>query len=272
MRTFALPLFLLAVLPVPAHATSVIVFDNPAYVDTGSSGASSDDLQALLGSLGYSVSTFTGITASDIAAAGNSANLILFPGLLNFGALASDLSPAADAALASYVAAGGGLIVTGGSGERLLNVALYPACDFTTVFCFASTGTSGPSFLDSTVAAGTSFSSAPATLTVPPQPDGAINPFAFTPAGGLNLYRDEVAGFFNGTTVLTAPYGAGHYGFLGWTYADSLPLGSQDGGWDSVLNTMVQSLASTNTPEPGTTVLFGSALLAFGAWRSRARA
>lgn len=265
MNKLTVGLLLLAACQIPGHATSVSVFDNSTYVDP----TSATDLQAALTSMGYSVSTFTGITAAAITAAGGGSNLILFPGLLNFGQLAGDLSPAARTALADYVSNGGGLIVTGGSGFRLLNVAFYPTCDFVTVFCFASTGTGGPSFEDPAVAGGTPFSSDPATLTDPPQPDGAINPFAFTPPGGLNLYRDEVGGVFNSTMVLTAPFGSGHYGFLAWNYAGSLPNGSLDGGWDSVLNTMVQNVASTAAPEPASILLLSVALAGLAALRPR---
>src|SRR5262245_23357206 len=97
MRTIMLSCVLAAPLSLPAQATVIAVFDDPAYVDTsgGPSVPSSDALQALLTSQGDTVHTFTGLTAADFAAAANGANLILFPHLLNFGALATDLSTAA---------------------------------------------------------------------------------------------------------------------------------------------------------------------------------
>src|SRR6185436_10825404 len=148
------------------------------------------------------------------AAAG--ADLLLFPDLLNFGALAFDLDAAAKSALASYVAGGGGLITASGAGHRLLNAVLYPTCDFVSVFCFASSGSGGGSVRDNAVAAGTPYAAGPAVLD-PGQTEG-LNPFAFTPPGGLNLYRDLVGGFPNSTTVLTAPFGSGGFGYLAWGF------------------------------------------------------
>ena len=228
-----------ALFVVPVEATTIAVFDNATYVDTtGSSPVpASDAVQGILTGFGHTVLTFSGITAADFTAAA-SADIILFPHLLNFGVLASDLSPAAKTALANYVAGGGGIITIGDSGSRVLNAVFYPTCDFVTVFCFATSGGSGSSFLDSSVAAGTDFAAGPAELTT--EAGNGLNPFAFTPPGGLNLYRDQVGGSPNSTTVLTAPFGTGHFGFLAWSFADSTPLGGTgDGGWAEVLDIMI---------------------------------
>ena len=54
-----------------AHAESVAVFDNPNFVDTGGTASDeSDTVQATLISLGHTVNTITGFTASAWAAAG----------------------------------------------------------------------------------------------------------------------------------------------------------------------------------------------------------
>ena len=270
MRTIMLSGLLAAALSLPVQAAVIAVFDNSTYVDTsgGPPVPSSDALQALLSSQGNTVHTFTGFTAADFATATSVADLILFPNLLNFGVLASDLSASAKTTLAGYVAGGGGLIAIGDSASRLLNAIFYPTCDFVTVFCFASSGGSGPSFLDSAVAAGTPFDGAPAVLTSPPQAGNGINPFAFTPAGGANLYRDHVGGAPNSTTVLTAPFGAGEYGFLAWSFEDAAPLGGLDGGWGGILDTMVSAVASpAAVPAPGSSLLLGLGLFALVAGR-----
>src|SRR5215831_11676890 len=275
MRKIVLGCLLVAVFSLPVNASVIAVFDNATYVDTsgGPPVPSSDAVQALLASQGNTVHPFNGFTAGDFAAAAAGANAILFPDLLNFGVVASDLSPSAKAFLASYVAGGGGIITLGGSASRLLNAIFYPACDFVTVFCFASSGGSGPSFLDSAVAAGTPFATAPAILMSPPQAGNGVNPFAFTPPGGLNLYRDHVGGSPNSTTVLTAPFGAGHFGYLAWNFVDAMPAGPLDGGWSQVLDVVVSSVAApaaaVAVPPPSFLLVFGLLALASVTWMRR---
>jgi hypothetical protein len=263
MRIALLWSLLIAVSVAPVQASTIAVFDNPTYVDTtgGPPVPGSDAVQALLISLGHTVLPFTGFAAADFSAAAG-ADLILFPHLLSFGVLATDLSAAAKTTLADYVAGGGGIITIGDSGSRLLNAIFYPTCDFVTVFCFATSGGSGPSFLDPAVAAGTPFAAAPAILGSPPEAGNGLNPFAFTPPGGANLYRDQVGGFPNSTTVLTAPFGTGHYGFLAWSFQGAAPLGPDDGGWSDVLDLMVGAVASSAaSPTPGASPL---SMLSFG--------
>jgi len=235
MRTMILCCLLVTGSLVPVQAAVIAVFDNSAYVDTsgGPPAPGSDAVQALLDSLGHTVQPFTGITAADFTAATGAADLILFPHLLSFGALLTDdLTSSAKTALADYVEAGGGLITIGDGASRLLNVVFYPpGC------CFASTGGAGPSFLDSAVAAGTPFATAPGELTSPPEAGNGFNPFAFTPPGGANLYEDQ----FGGITVLTAPFVTGHFGYLAWNYVGAVP-GTSNGGWSEVLDIMVDAV------------------------------
>jgi hypothetical protein len=279
MRIMILSCLFVAVSLAPVQAMVIAVFDNPTYVDTagGPPVPGSDAVQALLGSLGHMVHPFTGTTAADFTTAASAADLILFPHLLNFGALASDLSTSARTALADYVANGGGLISIGDFASRLLNAVFYPTCDFVTVFCFASSGGAGPSFLDSAVAAGTPFATAPAVLGSPPDAGNGVNPFAFIPPGGANLYRDQVGGSPNSTTVLTAPFGSGHFGYLAWNFVDAAPLGALDGGWSDVLNILVSTTTASPVavPEPSPLSMWSLGLLILGSavglrrgWRS----
>src|SRR6185503_9379069 len=118
------------------------------------------------------------------------------------------------------------------------------------------------------VVAGTPYAAAPAVLGAG-QTEG-LNPFAFTPPGGLNLYRDLVLGAPNSTTVLTAPFGTGNFGYLAWGMGGAT-LGAA-GGWDQVLDIMVEDLAEAApaaAPAPGTLALLAPLVLLIG-WRRRA--
>lgn len=103
---------------------SVVVFDDPTYVDTTNNyQAESDTVQAALVASGHSVTTFTGITAADINAAVAGKDVLLFPEL-ELRNLGPTLDSAARAAITSFVSSGGGLIIHGdffGHDEAFLN-------------------------------------------------------------------------------------------------------------------------------------------------------
>jgi hypothetical protein len=265
MHRALLACLLMTLAPGTPWAARIALYNDATWVDSGTSTASADSLSALLSSLGHTTVAFSGVSGSGFATALGGADLVVFPEMLSFGALAESLEPGAIAALNGFVSGGGGLIATGGSANRLLNKVFYPGCDFTAVFCLASSGTGGASFLDSAVAAGTAYAAAPATLASPPTLGDAINPFAFFPAGGLDLYRDRVAGSPNSTTALTAPFGSGHYGYLAWGFAGSVPNGTLDGGWAGLLGIMTNDVAAV--PEPSALLLSLAAL----PWLARRR-
>jgi hypothetical protein len=69
----------------------------------------------------------------------------------------------------------------------------------------------------------------------------------------------------NSTTVLTAPFGSGHFRFLAWNFADAAPLGGLDRGWNAVLGLTVSAVARpAAVPEPRSASLLALALLAPG--------
>ncbi|HYN78213.1 MAG TPA: hypothetical protein VES73_10525 [Lamprocystis sp. (in: g-proteobacteria)] len=247
------------------RAARIALYDDPAWVSSGTPLASADSIIALLQGFGHTVSTFSGLTAARVSAGLAGADLVLIPEMFNYGQLVGELEPGALLALSAFVSAGGGLIGAGDYAHRLLNAVFYPACDFMMVYCFAGSGTLGASLLDATVAVGTPYAGAPADLGVPPQPLGVINSYAFFPRDGLNLYQDQDGG----TTVLAAPFGAGRYGYLAWGYAGSVPNGTLDGGWAALMGIMVDDVAA---PEPATALLLGGLLPLLAARRGRTRA
>jgi len=241
------------------RAAEIALFNDANRV----SDASFSSLEALLAGLGHQTSTFTGRSGAEFSAGLNGADLVVFPELLNYAQLVAELESGALFALNDFVSAGGGLIAVGDYGFRLLNAVFYPVCGPNA--CFASSGTGGASELQTGVAAGTAYAAAPASLSVPPTPPGAVNPFNFFPADGLDLYHDG----FGSSTVFTAPIGAGQYGFLAWGYAGSVPSGTLDGGWVDLLGIMVDEVAA---PEPAAALLLGGWLPLLALRRAPVRA
>ena len=75
-----------------AYATNVALFFNPTYVDTGPApGGEATNLRDTLIALGYTVNTFTGITADAITTATVGQQVLMFPELE-----VRDLSPDLD--------------------------------------------------------------------------------------------------------------------------------------------------------------------------------
>lgn len=207
--------------------SAVAVFDNGTYVDTaGGSGSESDTIQASLSSLGHSVTTFTGLTAASFTAGLSGKDALLIPEQEN-SALAPALDVAAKAAIQNFVANGGGLIISADYAGFLNGVF-----GFGLSYGSSSTASLTPA------AAGTAFAGGPASL--PPHSQTIEFNTATLPAGSATIYSDGA-----GSTVALIPYGAGTIVSLGWDWFDAAPLGSQNGGWLTVLGSAVSQAANS---------------------------
>lgn len=237
-----------------ADPMTVAVFDNGAFVDTsGGSFAESDTVQASLTSLGHTVTTFTGTTAGAWSAAAGGADVILIPEMEN-GSLNAALSPAARAAIASAVAAGKGFIVMGTSGHSSQTLNDRDLLNAIFSYSLVDAGSIGTSTLSAASAAGTAFAGGVASLPAP----SATRSFttASLPGGALDLYNAS-----GETSVFAVGYGLGSVGYLGWDWFDAAPLGSANGGWLSVLDSMVMHTgAASAVPEPGSLALLALGL------------
>jgi Ca2+-binding RTX toxin-like protein len=234
--------------PAVAYGATIAVYDDPLFVDTaGGTGAEADNVQASLASFGHTIKTFTGTTGPAFSGGLAGANLLVIPEL-ETGDLAAALDQGALHTIRSYVATGGGLIVfdlAGGNTATFLN----------TVFGYSLTaGAGGAATTRTGEVAGTAFAGGPATL-----PDNdATEPLnsASLPSGAAVMYA-------NGTdaSVTAFTVGSGEIVHLGWDWFDAAPVGTQAGGWLSVLNRAVAEVAGagcTVTGTPGGDTLTGT--------------
>ena len=214
---------------------TVALFDDPRYVDRASGGVSAEasNLQASLQSLGVTVSTFT-----NFLDATNPAVPIFIPEL-EIADLANGLDLASRAGLRNQVAGGGFLVVFGSNLSanrcaRLLN----------TVFGFnieQDTNAIGWNFLRTGDVVGTEFTNAPAVLAGP----NAARAFWIPslPTDTRSLYAAS-----NWTAVAWMAFENGRILYLGWDWYNADPVGTQDGGWLSLLQQTVREAVEPRPP------------------------
>ena len=210
--------------------TTVSVFDNPLYVDSsGGVGAESDNVQASLTNLGYSVVTFTNIVSGI-----SGQSVVVIPELEN-GNLAADLTAPERTALQNFVQ-GGGTLVVHGSFQTTRTAGLNKSILGTSVM--ESLESVGAVYTRTPQAVGTSFAGNPASLATLDGSDYLAT--SSLPPGALNIYS-------NGTRTLVAvlPSGAGRIVFLGWDWYNAMPIGSQNGGWLQALSSAVTFFSTT---------------------------
>jgi hypothetical protein len=202
----------------------VAVFDNPIYVDTtsGGSGAESDNVQASLTNLGFQVVTFTDIP---VAAVANS--VLLFPEF-EVRSLALDLTGTERAALSNFVSQGGLMIVLGHGP----NAGTFINTVFGLTVVESSQSAGGTVYTRTAVASGTQFADDPPTIT---GNNGQITlGLSSLPTGSLGLYTNGTQG-----AVVEMLLGNGKVIYLGWDWYNAAPVGTNNGGWLTVLESAV---------------------------------
>jgi len=237
----ALVVVAVAVAPAMARATTVAVFDDPAFVDSADDfRAESDNVQASLSSFGHTVKRFDGTSSAAFSRGLTGASLLAIPDLEN-GDLAPVLSQNAIHTIRNYVLTGGGLIIfeadDNGGDERFLN----------TVFGYdLSSGTNGPGPAALTSnAAGTAFAGGPATLPFNNWTDPLHAPTL--PSGASVMYRDGDEAWVTAFAV-----GSGEIVHIAWDWFDAKPAGDQNGGWLPVLRRAVNEVKGTGCTISGT--------------------
>jgi exosortase sorting signal-containing protein len=229
-----------------AQATDVALFFNPTYVDTTSPPPDADaqNFKQALELDGFTVTTFTGITAADINAAVTGKQVLAFPELE-----VRDLSPDLDAnalfVIANFVSNDGGTLIVCNQGDgdplAIINKAFVGAG-----FVMTATPVTGPITITS-AADGTSFAGGPATLPVNNATNAVLA--SSVPPSAKIIYADANG---NGVVVLIPPSGGvtggGNIVILGWDWFGAASAGGNepDTDWDAVLK-VAASITGTAT-------------------------
>jgi hypothetical protein len=214
--------------PAPIPRSGIVLFTNAAYVNYTSAvspgtGYEARNMEETLAYLPWSetVTLFTGLTAASIDSALAGQAVFVMPEL-EVGNLNSALDTAARNSIASFVAAGGTLVVNypGSYATQLLNG----------VFGFATVGTSinTSASLNTTAAATTPF--AGGASSIPYLSATNCITAASLPSGSVSMYTD----LSGNAAVAVIPYGAGDIVVLGWDWFNAWPLGAADSGWIDV--------------------------------------
>ena len=206
-----------------ATFSTIVLFDNEAIIDSSNGDAASDEAQTITASLtadGHVVTATTALTASELSAALDGADIFVLPEQEQ-GDLGAALDAAARQVIADFVSEGGRMIVSADTRGTLNDIFGFDL----------SATTGGPSTptpaADSTIFAGGPGSLGDLGLTI------GLNT-ASLPTGSTSVYQNA-----NGdTTVALMPFGSGDIIHLGWDWYNATPLGSAaDSGWREILST-----------------------------------
>jgi hypothetical protein len=215
-----------------AAPTRVALLADTGFVDyiVGNSSSEASNLEGTLTRLlGFPVTTFFDVEATALAAATAGKDVLVIPEQ-EAGDLSTGMDAAALAVLNAFVDGGGTLVTMYPPSGVNLIFAAFPTVKLT------ATGTSTPIDLDATAAAGTLFESGPTPLPSNNGSGSVIGP-DLTAAGGTSIYTDAASN----SEVGVVPVGTGQIILLGWDWFDAAPVGTQDGGWISVLRSSVAS-------------------------------
>ena len=222
----------------------VALFYDSTYGDLNpGGGGESFNLKGSLETAGYTVTTFSGLTAAGWTAALAGQQVLAIPELQTAG-LETAREPAAVTAIHNFVNAGGRLM--------MFDRAPITAAFLNAVFGFSIAGSGGscPCTLDATAAAGTEFAGGVASL--PNMKATETFSIASLPVGSKAIYVDDVNTDSSAVTLI--PFGAGSIVHIAWdwyfdgTQTADFPL------WTGVVvagvNAAAPAPAPVPTPEP----------------------
>lgn len=248
--------------PKEVAAVQVLVFDDPAYVDTESAApdAEADNIAAAIEALGHTVTLQP--SANDLATQDlSSFEVVVIPELE-----ISDLDLAqtpVEGNLRNFVNNGGRVIVNGCDGCTGALTVLNEIFQFTVSGGNDDVATTAGPSLNNTL-----FQTGPADLL----DNNAIETLAIDslPGEAIPVYANG-----NDASVVLFPYGNGEIVFLGWDWYNSEPpnANGQDGGWHTILALALKPIdlqlsitADTVAPIVGQTIEFDVAVVNPNIW------
>ncbi|KXK16895.1 MAG: hypothetical protein UZ18_ATM001001219, partial [Armatimonadetes bacterium OLB18] len=245
--------------PKEVVAVQVLVFDDPAYVDTESAapGAEADNIAAAIEALGHTV-TLQPLADDLVTQDLTPFHVVVIPELVKAG---FDLNQApVEGNLRNFVEGGGRLIVNGDVNDlSVLNGVFEFGVSHGNVDVATTTG---PALND------TLFQTGPADLL----DNATVETLAIDalPGDAIPVYANG-----NDASVVLFPYGNGEVVFLGWDWWNSNPpnLNGLDGGWHAVLALALKPIdlqlsitADTAAPVVGQTIEFDVEVVNSNIW------
>ena len=214
-------------LPEIVSTGGVYILVNNDYVDyEGGEGAEASNLVILMDQIGISYETFTDISSSTFESLSSGSKLLIPE--LERGSLYPNLSNEAKSAIDNFVGNGGKLIMFAPSSGNLINF-------INNIFGFSLTGSDINSPISLSVEGAALFSNESSTIS-DNDATSAINT-ASLPEGSVSIYEGSGE---NQTVVAMIPYNSGEIYILGWDWFSAAPDYSQDGGWNHLLQSILE--------------------------------
>ena len=216
----------------------IYILINDTYVDyvadpMGGNGYEANNIMAYLDANTIAYETF-----SDISESGwnsliyeISYGYVVIPEIEKADIL-PDMSAGAKSAVNNFVSSGGKLLMFAPD-----NGDVIPFLNDIFSFSIISGGEGGISEPISLTVAGSALFPSESS-TIPSLSDTSYLETSTLPAESVTIYEGSGA---NESVVTMIPYGSGKIYVLGWDWFDASPLGGEDGGWLSLLESILQS-------------------------------
>ncbi len=214
----------------------IYILINDTYVDyvadpMGGNVYEPNNIMAYLDANTIAYETFADISESGWLNVVSLAGCVMIPELES-GDISPDMSAGAKSAVNNFVSNGGKLLMFAPD-----NGDVIPFLNDIFSFSIISGGEGGISEPISLTVAGSALfpSESP---TIPILSDTSYLETSTLPAESVTIYEGSGA---NKSVVTMIPYGSGKIYVLGWDWFDASPLGGEDGGWLSLLESILQS-------------------------------
>ena len=221
---------------IPKKKDGIYILINDTYVDyvadpMGSSVHEVNNIMAYLDDNTIAYETFTDISESGWDSVVSLAGYVVIPEIEGSDIL-PDMSAGAKSAVSNFVSSGGKLLMFAPD-----NGDVIPFLNDIFSFSIISGGEGGISEPISLTVAGSALFPSESS-TIPSLSDTSGLDASTLPAESVTIYEGSGA---NESVVTMIPYGSGKIYVLGWDWYDASPQGGEDGGWLSLLDSILQS-------------------------------